>query len=132
MQDRHFQELMCANFQSKWTTLSFLGKFPNSMWYFGSNNVDGFTESYNTSRKFCDQSLSPHYQCCFQVSETVSWNKLRCCYSANILQYWVEGKGLIYFCKVDHSRISKYFSRNWVGLNNLYEILSQNLRKLGK
>ena len=88
--------------------------------------------TYNTSHKFWDQSPSPYYQCCLQVSETVSWHKLRCCYSANILQHWVGGRGLIYFCKVDHSRISRNFSRNWVGLNNLCETLSQNLRKLGK
>ena len=43
-----------------------------------------------------------------------------------------RGRGLIYFCKVDHSRISINFSRNWLGLNNLCEILSKNLRKLGK
>ena len=33
------------------------------------------------------------------------------------------GKGLIYFCKVDHSRISRNFSGNWLGPNTLYEIL---------
>ena len=44
-------------------------------------------------------------------------------YSANILQHWVGGRGLIYFCKVDHSRIFINFSRNWLGLNNLCEIL---------
>ena len=77
----------------------------------------------NTSHKFWDQSHSPHYQNCLQVSETVTWHKLRCCYSANTLQHGVEGKGLIYFCKVGHSRISRKFSRNWLGLNNLCEIL---------
>ena len=82
-----------------------------------------FSFLYNTSHKFWDQSPSPHYQCCLQVSETVSWHKLRCCYSANILQHWVGGRGLIYFCKVDHSRIFMNFSRNWLGLNNLCEIL---------
>ena len=40
--------------------------------------------------------------------------------------------GLIYSCKVDHSRIFRNFSRNWLGIHNLYGILSQNLRKLGK
>ena len=34
-----------------------------------------------------------------------------------------RGKGHDYFCKVDHSRISINFSRNWLGLNNLCEIL---------
>ena len=41
------------------------------------------------------------------------------CYSSNMLQHWVGGKVLIYFCKVDHSRIFINFSRNWLGLNNL-------------
>ena len=35
--------------------------------------------------------------------------EIQCCYSANMLQHWVVGKGLIYFCKVDHSRISSIF-----------------------
>ena len=82
--------------------------------------------SYNTLHKFWDQSPSPHYQCCLQVSETVSWHKLRSCYSSRMLQHWVGGRGLIYSCKVDHS---KTFSRNWLGLNNSCEILSQNLKK---
>ena len=51
----------------------------------------------------------PHDKCCLQVSEAVSWHKLRCCYSANILQHWVRGKSLVYFCKVDHSRIFQKF-----------------------
>ena len=46
---------------------------------------------YNTSHKFWDQSTCPHYQCCLQVSETVSWYKFWCCYSANILQHWAGG-----------------------------------------
>ena len=41
----------------------------------------------NTSHKFRDQSSSPHHHCCLQVTEPVSWHKLRRCYSANILQY---------------------------------------------
>ena len=73
--------------------------------YFSFNFLD------NTSHKFWDQSPSPHYQCCLQVSETVSWHQFRCCYSANILQHWVGRKGLIYFCKVYHFRISRNFSR---------------------
>ena len=79
--------------------------------------------NYNTSDKFWVQSPSPHSQCCLQVSETVSWHKLRCCYSANMLQDWVGGRGLIYFWKVDHSRIFIHFSRNWLGASNLCEIL---------
>ena len=64
---------------------------------------------YIISHKFWDQSPFPYYQCCLQVSETVSRHKLWCCYSANMLQYWVGGRDLIYFCKVDHSRISINF-----------------------
>ena len=80
-------------------------------------------DSHNTSHKFWDQTPCLHYQCCLQVSKTVSWHKLWCCYPANILQHWVGRRGLIYFCKVNHSRISGIFSRNWLGLNNLCEIL---------
>ena len=86
----------------------------------------------NTSNKFWDQYPSRHYQCCLQVSETVFWHKLQCCYSANILQHWIGGRGLIYFCKVGHSRTFTKFARNWLYLNNLCDILPQNLRKLGK
>ena len=38
-----------------------------------------------------------------------SWYKLRCCYSSNMLKHWVGGRGMIYFCKVDHFRISENF-----------------------
>ena len=31
--------------------------------------------AYNTSHKFWDRSPFPHYQCCLQVSETVSWHR---------------------------------------------------------
>ena len=31
--------------------------------------------------------LPPHYQCCLQVSETVSWHELWSCYSSNMLQH---------------------------------------------
>ena len=41
--------------------------------------------------KFWDQSPSLHFQYCLQVSETVSWHKFQCCYSANILQHWIGG-----------------------------------------
>ena len=34
-----------------------------------------------------------------------------------------RGEVLISFCNVDHSRISIIFFRNWLGLNNLCEIL---------
>ena len=53
-------------------------------------------------------------------------------YSANMRQDWVGGRGLIFFCNVDHSRISRKSSRNLLVLNNLCEILSKNLKKLGK
>ena len=62
-------------------------------------------------------------QCCLQVSETIFWHKLRCCYSVNMLHYWVGERSLIYFCKVDDFRISRSFSRNLLGRNNLCEIL---------
>ena len=110
----------------------------NFYWFDFDSNIENNdclflnTISYNTSHKFWDQSPFPHYQSCLQVSETVPWHKVQCCYSVNILQHLVGGWWLIYFCKVDHSRISRNFSRNWVGLNNLCEILSQNLRMLGK
>ena len=58
-----------------------------------------------------------------EVSVTVSWRKLRCCYSSNMLQHWVGERGLIYFWQVEHSRISVNISRNLIGLNNLCEIL---------
>ena len=77
------------------------------------------TKKSTIPHKFWDQSPSPNDQCCLQVSETVSWYKLRCSYSSNILQHWVEGSHLIYFCKVGHSRIPINFSGNWLGLNNL-------------
>ena len=41
--------------------------------------------TYNTSHKFLDQSPSTHYQCCLQLSKTVSWHKLWCCSSSNML-----------------------------------------------
>ena len=42
---------MWANFQSKWATFNFswkifLGKLPNYVQYFGSNIVEGVTESW--------------------------------------------------------------------------------------
>ena len=90
------------------------------------------TATYNTSQKLWEQSPFPNYQCPLQVSETVCWHKLRCCYSTKMLQHWVGERGLIYFGKVDHSRISRKFCRCWLGFNNLCEILSQNLRKVDK
>ena len=81
----------------------------------------------NTSLKFWIQSLSPHYQCCLQISGTVSSHKLWCCYSVNRMQHWVGARGLIYFCRIDHSRISINFSRNWLRLNNLCKILLLNV-----
>ena len=57
-----------------------------------------------------DQSPSLHYQCCLQVSETFSWDKLRRCYPANILHHQVGMKCLVYFCRVVYSRISRSFS----------------------
>ena len=55
----------------------------------------------NTSHKLWERSLSPppppaHYQCCLQVSETVFWHKLPCCYSSIMLQHG-EGEGPFLF-----------------------------------
>ena len=36
-----------------------------------------------------------------------------------MLQHWVGGRDLIYFCKVGHSRIFRNFSRTRLGLNNV-------------
>ena len=55
-----------------------------------------YVPAHNTSNKFWDQFPSHHYQCCFQVSETVSWH------SSNMLQYLVGRRDLTHFCKVDH------------------------------
>ena len=66
----------------------------------------------NNSHKFRDQPPSPHYQCCLQVFGTVWCCKLWYCFSFNILQNWLKGRGMLYFCKVDHSRISIAFFRN--------------------
>ena len=66
---------------------------------------------------------SPNYQCSLQVSEIFSCRKLPCCHSFNILPHWVGGSCLIYLCKVNHFRISMCFSRNWLGLNDLCQIL---------
>ena len=90
--------------------------FPNPLLFFM-----GFLDI--KSNKFWDQSHSSHYQYCLKICETISWHKLWCSHSSNILQYWVGWRDLIYICKMDHSRISVNFSRNWVGLNNLCEIL---------
>ena len=40
---------------------------------FAQINALVYESNYNTSHKFWDQSPSPHYQCCLQVSGTVSW-----------------------------------------------------------
>ena len=84
---------------------------------------------YKCSHKFWFQSPSHHYQYYLQVFETVSWHKLQCCYSAKALQNWVGARGVIYFCKVDHSKISRKFSRKWLGLNNLCKILQHYVNK---
>ena len=87
------------------------------------DNKAAVSESETTMPQIkSETNLPPHYQCYLQVSETVSCYRLRCCYSANILQHWVRGD-LIYFCKVDHSKISKIFSSNWVVLSTSCEIL---------
>ena len=110
----------------------------NFYWFDFDSNIENNdclflnTISYNTSHKFWDQSPFPHYQSCLQVSETVSWDKSWCCYSTNILQHQVWGRDLIYFFKMDDFRISRNLSRNWAGLNNFCETLSQKSTKLCK
>ena len=94
-------------------------------------NQEPGTGTFNTSHKFWDQSLSSCYQCCLQISEAVSWPKLQCCYSYNMLTMTM-GRDLNYFCKVNHPRISRMFSKKCFGLINLCEILPQNLRGLCK
>ena len=69
------------------------------------------------------------YQYYLKVSETASWHKLQCFYFSNMMQHWVGGKGL--FEQSWPLRISGNFSRNWLGLNNIYEILSWDSRNLG-
>ena len=132
---------------SKWTrsnpishkTIWHIPNIKNSQ--FKLKKMPGFFQTFlyflfifldNTSHKFWDQSPSPHYQFCLQVCDTVSWHKLQSCYSPNMLQHWVAGSDLIYFCKEIYSEIFMNFSRNWLVFNNLLEILLQNLRKLGK
>ena len=104
-----------------------------------------FTCSCNTSHKFWDQSPSYHYQFCLQVSETVSWHKLQCRNSANILQLWVERRGLIYFyCNPlqnsvkdrsawDEVGAQKFTTqqevRIWALLINIFHIVKHRLRQ---
>ena len=60
----------------------------------------------NTSYEFS----SPHDQCHLQVSGTVSWHKLRCCYSDNMLQRWVGGEGANLFLQtVPYQNFQKFF-----------------------
>ena len=71
---------------------------------------------------------SPLYQCCLLLSETVSQIKLWCCYSSSLLQHWVRGEGEggggpDLFLQSKPFQNSRNFSRNWLGLNNLCEIL---------
>ena len=66
--------------------------------------------AYNNSHKFWDQSPSPHYQCCLQVSETVPWHKFRCCDSANILQHWVGGGAWFISTKCTVPEFPKFFA----------------------
>ena len=80
--------------------------------------------------EFWDQPPSYNYQCCLQVSETVCWRKLRCCYSLNMLQHWVERGAWFISAKWTIPEFPRNFSRNRLGLNNISETLSQTLRKL--
>ena len=51
----------------------------------------------NTSHKFWDQSHLPHYQSYLQESETVSWHRLRSCYTSDMLQHLVWWRVWIIF-----------------------------------
>ena len=87
-----------------------------------SHNLDCCQESLNKSLQHWDRGKEVIFEkCCLQASETVSWCKL----DTLLFQYGVtlsRGWGLIYICKVDHSKISRNFSRNWLGFNSLREI----------
>ena len=80
-----------------------------------------FNELKGTIPHRNSETNPPHCQCCLQVSKT----QARCSNSSNMLQNWVGRMGLTYFSKVDHSRISGSFSRNWFGLYDLSEILNR-------
>ena len=79
-------------------------EFFQAIYYFSFIFLD------NTSYKFWNRLPSPHYQCCLQVFGTVCCCKFWLCFSSNILQHWTGRRSLVYFCKVDHSRISMIFS----------------------
>ena len=87
---------------------------------------------YKTSHKFWDPTTFPPLSILFASI----WDSFFTQASLLLLfQYAVilsRKRSLIYFCKVDHSRFSIIFSTNWLGFNNLFEILSQNLTKFGK
>ena len=90
-------------------------------------------DTYNTSHNCWDQYLFPIINVVYKYLRQflgTNW----CCYSSNISympQNWL-GPPPDLFPKKNHSRISRIFSRNWFGFNNLCKTLSQNLKKLGK
>ena len=50
----------------------------------------GSSFGFTTLPIYCNIVCKYYLQCCLQVSETVSWLKLQCCYSANILQHCLQ------------------------------------------
>ena len=50
----------------------------------------GSSFSVATLPIYCNIVFKYCSQCCLRVSETVSWHKLWCCYSANILQHCLQ------------------------------------------
>ena len=75
-------------------------------------NVAAYWQSTNTEA--CTKKLSQI------LANNVVW-KQSCSFA--VLQHWLGRRELIYFWKVDHSRISRNFSRKRLGLNDLCELL---------
>ena len=92
-------------------------RFFQTLFCFSFNFLD------SASHKFWEQSPHPNDQCWLQVSKKVSWRKLRCCYSSNMVQHWVEERGLTYSEEWTIPEFPEIFSRNWLDLKNLCEIL---------
>ena len=91
--------------------------------------------TYNSkSHKFWNQSPSPYYQYClyvllfFMFLSSICDSFLAQASVSLLCQHpppLSRRDGLIYFCKVDHSRISGNFFRNWLVLNDLWDIVTQ-------
>ena len=86
---------------------------------------------WKTSHKFWEQSSSLIINIVCQYWDSFLAQAL----VLLLIQYtatWSRGEGPELFLQSEPFQNFQNFSRNWIGLNNLYEILSQNLRKLGK